>query len=218
MAEKMLVTQALDERDLLEKKIKDKIARASFVDCIKRNEERVIKIYKEKTAYIKEVEAAYQQITDLIARYDRLSTAINHSNANTHVETSYGTYTVADAIALRARLKGSGNGKDLDFETILYDKLGEDYATAVVEMDKRNQQLKGTAENMRLSILGKEAKAKEEKPLAVVEAYVTENATDLVDPLDALKRMMVLKEKHDTFLKELETGIKVSNATTFIET
>mgnify|MGYP003305130922 CR=1 FL=1 len=41
MSEKMLVTQALDERDLLVKKINDKIDKASFVDTIKPNEEKV---------------------------------------------------------------------------------------------------------------------------------------------------------------------------------
>lgn len=41
MGEKMLVTQALDERDLLVKKITDKIAKASFVDTIKPNEDKV---------------------------------------------------------------------------------------------------------------------------------------------------------------------------------
>lgn len=35
MSEKMLVTQALDERDLLVKKIGDKIAKASFVDTVR---------------------------------------------------------------------------------------------------------------------------------------------------------------------------------------
>ena len=35
MSEKMLVTQALDERDLLVKKIGDKIAKANFVDTIR---------------------------------------------------------------------------------------------------------------------------------------------------------------------------------------
>lgn len=40
MSEKMLVTQALDERDLLVKKISDKIAKASFVDTIKPNEDK----------------------------------------------------------------------------------------------------------------------------------------------------------------------------------
>ena len=41
MSEKMLVTQALDERDLLVKKISDKIDKASFVDTIKPNEDRI---------------------------------------------------------------------------------------------------------------------------------------------------------------------------------
>ena len=41
MGEKMLVTQALDERDLLVKKIADKIVKASFVDTIKPIEEKV---------------------------------------------------------------------------------------------------------------------------------------------------------------------------------
>lgn len=41
MSDKMLVTQALDERDLLVKKISDKIAKASFVDTIKPNEDKV---------------------------------------------------------------------------------------------------------------------------------------------------------------------------------
>lgn len=35
MSKKMLVTQALDERDLLVKKINDKIEKASFIDTIK---------------------------------------------------------------------------------------------------------------------------------------------------------------------------------------
>ena len=51
MSEKMLVTQALDERDLLVKKITDKIDKASFVDTIKPNEEKVYakRIGKERT-------------------------------------------------------------------------------------------------------------------------------------------------------------------------
>ena len=43
MSEKMLVTQALDERDLLVKKINDKIEKASFIDTIKPNEDRELK-------------------------------------------------------------------------------------------------------------------------------------------------------------------------------
>ena len=127
MADKMLVTQALDERDLLVKKIQDKISKASFVDTIKPNEEKV----------------------------------------------------------LDARVSKDEFAKD--------------------------------AESMRLSILGKDTKVKDEKPLEVVEAYVKENTTELVDPLDVQKKISVLQEKRDTLLTELDTQIKVSNATTLIE-
>ena len=41
MSERMLVTQALDERDLLVKKIVNKISKANLVDTIKPNEDKV---------------------------------------------------------------------------------------------------------------------------------------------------------------------------------
>ena len=64
MSEKMLVTQALDERDLLVKKISDKIDKASFVDTIKPNEDKVYSKRIGKDEYAKEAESAYQQIVD----------------------------------------------------------------------------------------------------------------------------------------------------------
>ena len=83
--------------------------------------------------------------------------------------------------------------------------------------DAKNSQLQSTAESMRLSILGKDAKTRDDKPLGVVDAYVKENTTELVDPLDAKKKMEFLEEKRSRLLTELDTQIKVSNATTFVE-
>lgn len=218
MSEKMLITQALDERDLLVKKINDKIRKARFVDSAKRNEEKVVneKIVKEE--FTQQAKAQYQQILDLIERYQRLDGAIVNSNANTFVETSYGKYSVASAIALRGRLRGTSiYDTDADFEGILYDKLHHDYAEAVQISDAKNQRLQSTAEDMRLSILGKDSKVKEDKPLEVVEAYVRENTSELVDPLNIQKKMEELLERKDGLLRELDTLIKVSNATTSIE-
>ena len=100
MSEKMLVTQALDERDLLVKKIADKIEKASFIDTIKPNEERVYEKRISREDFAKEAEAAYQQITDLIERFRKLDeleekrstllteldTQIKVSNATTFIE------------------------------------------------------------------------------------------------------------------------------------
>ena len=218
MSEKMLVTQALDERDLLVKKIADKIAKASFVDTMKPNEEKVYAKRISKEDYAQEAESAYQQIMDLIARFQKIDAAIVASNAQTEITTSYGTFTVAGAISLRSRLRGTGAYlEDADFEGRLQKKLANEYSERVQFCDRKNSQLQSTAEEMRLSILGKDSKTKDEKPLGVVEAYVKENTTELVDPLDAKKKVEALEEKRNTLLTELDTQIKVSNATTFIE-
>ena len=218
MADKMLVTQALDERDLLVKKIADKIAKASFVDTVKPNEEKVYAKRVDRETYAKEAQAAYQQITDLIERFQKIDAAIVASNAKTMITTSYGTFTVAGAISLRGRLRGTDvYDGDADFEGLLQHKLENEYSERIRFCDLKNSQLQSTAESMRLSILGKDSKVRDDKPLGVVEAYVKENTTELVDPLDAKKKVEALEEKRNTLLTELDTQIKVSNATTFIE-
>ena len=218
MADEMLVTQALDERDLLIKKIHDKIEKASFVDTIKPNEEKVLDARVSRDEFAKDAESAYQQIQDLIDRFQRIDAAIVASNANTKISTSYGEFTVAGAISLRSRLRGASSyDGQADFESALQLKMEKDYQARVSAADLKNKQLQSTAENMRLSILGKDTKVKDEKPLAVVETYVRENTTELVDPLDVQKKVTSLQEKRDTLLTELDTQIKVSNATTFVE-
>ena len=227
--EKMLVTQALDERDLLVKKITDKIDKAYFVDMVKVNEDKVMGKHLTKEEFDQQARANLQQIEDLIDRYERIDAAIVASNASAKIETSYGTFTVAAAISLRNRLRDkrirlrTPDSNTLcvdagtDFETKLYNKMHREYVTNLDEMERKNRQLQVTAENMRLSILGKDTKVKDDKPLEVVEAYVKENTTQLVDPLGIQKKMEYLQEKKATLLAELETQIKVSNATTLVE-
>ncbi len=218
MSEKMLVTQALDERDLLVKKIADKITKASFVDTIKPNEDKVFTKRIGKEEYAREAEASYQQILDLTDRFQKIDAAIVASNAATKIKTSYGEFTIAGAIALRSRLHGMGAfGTDADFEGRLQLKMKQEYDERVRFCDVKNSQLQSTAEDMRLSILGKDSKMKDEKPLGVVDAYVKENTTELVDPLEIKKKLESLEEKRNILLTELDTQIKVSNATTFIE-
>lgn len=218
MAEKMLVTQALDERDLLVKKISDKIEKAHFVDYAKCNEEKVYTMRVDRKEFEQDAMAAYQQIMDLINRYQKIDALIVASNANTYIETSYGSFSIAAAISLRARLRDNGAYTDkADFEEKLLSKMREEYALLLRRVELKNQELQKTAESMRLSILGKESSAKDDKPLAVVDAYVKENTAELVDPLKLEKKMAELSEKRATLLQELDTKIKVSNATTYIE-
>lgn len=215
---KILVTQALDDRDLLVKKINDKINNASFVDTMKRNNTEVMNGRLTKEEFEKRAKASLQQIKDLIERYQLIEAAIVESNATTYVETSYGKYTVAAAIVMRARIIESKEyGEEKDFIGNLSDKLEREYNARINLAENKNRQLESTAESMRMSILGKENKKKEDKPLEVVEAYIKENTTELVDPIKIKDEIESLRQKNDTLLKELNTAIKVSNATTFVE-
>ena len=218
MSERLLVTQALDERDLLVKKIADKIGTAVIVDVIRNNEETVSGARIDKEAFARQAKAAYQQINDLIARFQKIDAAIVASNANTTIRTSYGEFSVAGAISLRARLRGTGvYDKRADFEGKLLEKMEKSFQAQIARLESENRDLLSTAESMRLSILGKDSKVRDDKPLDVVEAYVRENTTVLVDPLDIKKQIEAMKERRENLLRELETQIKVSNATTFIE-
>lgn len=216
MGGQLLVTQALDERELLIHKIMDKIKAASFVDMAKHNEEKTAGKRLSRSEYAKQAKRAFQQIMDLVERYQKIDAAIVASNANTRIQTSYGEYTVAGAISLRNRLKAASGYEEKGFENSLYDKMQEEYERCMQSIHAKNRHLDDTAENMRLSILGKEARMKETKPLEVVEAYVRENKAELIDPLDIVNKMQQLKERKDKLISELDTQIKVSNATTFI--
>ena len=218
MAEKMLITQGLDERDLLVKKIGDKIRKNSFIATKKHNADIIAEQKQSAEEFKKEAESTFQSIQDLIVRFNRIDAAIVRSNAETMIETTCGSMTVAGAISLRNRMKGCGSyDGEADFEGKLLEKLNNDYNKAIQKVEAKNKELDSTAEGMRLSILGKDAKTKDDKPLAVVDAYVTENTTELVDPLDIKKKIDSLEEKRNLLLRELDTQIKVSNATTFIE-
>lgn len=218
MEKKMLVTQALDQRDLLVKKICDKIRKASFTETKKHNEEKVMERKVTQKEFEKEARSSYQQIIDLIHWYDKVDQAILRSNAETMIETSYGTMSIANALALRSRLNCSNAyDSDSNFEGNLMMKLEEELNEKIRVMEQKNKGLQNTAETMRLSILGKDTKTKDETPLKVVDVYVQENTTELIDPLNVRKKIDELNERRETILNELDTKIKVSNATTFVE-
>lgn len=218
MSEKLLVTQALDERDLLVKKINDKIAKVSFVDVVLNNRDELLNAHTTKDEFCKAVKSAYQQINDLITKFQNIDAAIVASNANTKIKTSYGEFTVASAISLRNRLRENGPyGDSADFERETLKKMRNDYRHQVQAIDSMNSALQRSAESMRLSILGKDVKSKDDRPLDVVDAYVRENTAILVDPLNVMWCADSIEDRRSTLLRELDTQIKVSNATTYIE-
>ena len=215
----MLVTQALDERDLLVAKINDKIRKIKVIDTKRVNEEKTMGERESVEDFTSAAKAAYQQVMDLITRYQRIDAAIVASNAATMIETTYGQYTVAGAIALRNRLKENLGitGDTTNFELKLVKQMEQQYQNGVQFADMKNKMIESQAETMRTSILGKDSRVKDAKPLEVVDAFIKENTTEIIDPLGVTQKAQELNDKVNTLLTELNTKIKVSNATTMIE-
>lgn len=216
MAERLLITQALDERDLLVKKIGDKIKAANFVDMIKNNQEQSAGTRMTREDFEAQAKSAYQQIVDLSERYQAIGAAIIESNAKTTIEVNGNRMTVAAAISLRSRLR-EHSICDNDFEGKMISRMSNSLSGCIRSIAEANSRVEATAENMRTSILGRDAKQKDDKPLEVVDSYVKENTSVLLDPLGVQDMIAKIGEKRDNMLRDIDTKIKVSNATTYIE-
>lgn len=246
---RITVVQALDERDLLVKRIMSKTQKAQFVDIMKPKASVTWQKRMPRAAFAAEAQSALQQIQDLIARYDRLNAAITLSNATTFLETSQGRMTVSCAIALRNRLRGSGTYGDLtDFEGRLVKKMESSYKEELDLQRKKNEAVRreaaaskkgkasgrNSAQIVVLQGTGSQGKSKEasvgagegkgtgdgRSPGAAAEGRRQERDMDLmrmVDPLNIRRKAEEITERRDALLSELETKIKISNATTFVD-
>lgn len=215
MAEKLLITQALDERDLLKKKIKAAIRDAKFVAAIREKDKAINGISIDE--FQENAKATYQSITDMISRYNRICEAITLSNATLTITFSDGTVmTKAEAISKKKRLKDSYDS----LEDALLTKLSHEYDTAVVTFDRLQNRYEterqSNISNL-LSNLDKNAKLSEDQ-ISVIDNVVVKPLTPvLINPINAKEAYEKLNTAKDTFLTEVDSLIKVSNATNFIE-
>lgn len=230
------VVQALDERDLLVKKIMNRTQKAQFVDLIRPKASVTWEKRLTRTAFTAEAQSALQQIQDLIARYDRLNAAITVSNAATYLETSRGKMSVSCAIALRNRLRGGGPyGELTDFEGRLVKRMETSYREEQELQRRKNEAArreaaakKKGASSATVVLLQNKGASEKSKDMSAQEGSGAVSATQyrkqdkneelmrLFDPLDLKKKAEEIAGQREALLMELETKIKISNATTYI--
>ncbi len=214
--EKMIVTQALDERDLLKKKIRDAIAKCDFV-AVQKPGDDVIAQDKQKVAdYEAEVKASFQSIRDMMDRYTRLDAAILLANATTKIEVAGKTMTRAAAINLRKMMKGQGLA-DTDFTDVMIRKMTTDLDRARLKIAKSQEVADRQREVMSNSLVSSDKKVLSEDNLKSITAYCDNLVLKLVDPIDIEKTIADMQEKWDNLTTNLESAIRISNATTYVE-
>ena len=217
--EKLLVCDALDERDFARKKILTAIKNCKLVTARRDKDEKMLNGKQSYADFEKEAKAEYQSIKDMIERWQRLDIAITESNAKTMIKTRSGKeMTVAAAIALRKSMTDGLSENTTDFMGRLLNQMTSQYCSAVTTIDNYNSKADAQLEEYKKSLLGKNSdKQLTEDDLAIVEKMVAGLRGVMVDPIGIEKEIKTYRDKYETLSKELDTAIKVSNATTYIE-
>lgn len=205
--EKMLVTKALNELNLLDSRIKRAIDTASFVEAAKTVEKKVTPgVTKEE--FVTNAKASYQSVLDLIARRAKIKSAIVASNAATTIEINGETMTVADAIELKS---------SIEYEVRLLRQLNKQYDHARESATHANMLMEDRIDKYIETMLGKEAKAKKEDYSEMIEPIRTANEYSLVDPIEVENKIKTLTERIEGFRSEVDAALQISNCTTWIE-
>lgn len=215
--EQMLVCNALDERDFLRKKIISAINSTHFIACKRVKDDKVRTTgFTDPKTFENEAKSTYQSITDMIDRYTRLDTAITLANASTEIKLSDGTtMTRAAAISMRKALVGD---TATDFTGQLINVLERQFASVSATANELNARADRELEQYKANMTSGD-KAKELTPAIAqtLESLVADNRADIIDPIGVEKEIKKLEDKYETLKKELDSAIKVSNATTFVE-
>lgn len=228
---KITVVQALDERDMLVKRITSRIQKAQFADIIRPRAQTTWEARMTKAAFEAQAQSALQQIEDLIVRYDALNAAITVSNATTYLDTSRGRMPVSCAIALRNRLRGNGPyGELTDFEGRLSKRMEAVCKGEQEKLRRKNDAIRretpapknegiDPGKVVPLQAKGTAGKSTDAASRMERSKRPQERSMDLyrmVDPLDLRRKSEEITERREELLAELETKIKISNATTYL--
>lgn len=208
----MLIAEALDERDFLRKKILEKIKKLKAATVVKTSDKtvddgRTIEQFNEDAV------AAVQSIRDQIKRYKAINLAIANSNATETVTVGGRTMTRAEAITIR-----KDHTMQADLEDMLNRKLFDSIGDAQVVYSRTKSSYEKSRERYIQTLLNSEgAKELSEDKLLAVDSITKGDIPVLLDPVKLIDKADTFVEEQERFYKELETAIKVSNASTFIE-
>ena len=110
MGEKMLITQALTEKETLQDEICRLIQESKFcfADTICEREEKTQQRKLNETEFSRNAQELFEKIQEKIKRYYQIEEAIIVSNAKVKIHTQVGDFTVAGAVSLRNRLREIG--------------------------------------------------------------------------------------------------------------
>ncbi|EHF00021.1 hypothetical protein [Enterocloster citroniae] len=207
--EKMLVTQALNELKLLDGRINRAISNGEYVAAARLNESKVSSTVT-KEEFISNAKSSLQSVNDLIERRKKIKAAVVISNANTFVDISGVSMTVADAIERK---------DSIEYDEEILGTLKKQLSNARATVGQKNLNMELQIDKIVESSFGKDSRQKinSDDYEAIAKPYRTNNEYGLVDPLGIEKLIAQMEEAIQGFISNVDAALQISNCTTYIE-
>lgn len=207
--ETMTIIKALSELKLLDKRISDEICTAQFCAANKHFQRTLNG--KSITDTKKDMQSAYNKITDFIKRRNGIKKALTLANATTKVKINGEEMTIAEAIYFKTQ--GIENDK------LLLSAMSEQYNRVVNILNQNNgDKLSKECEQYITNTFGaKETRTDNDEIEKARQSYIESNTYDIIEGVKTKDVIETLKDKIDKFEAEVDAAITVANATTTIE-
>ena len=199
---KLSITEALVELKLLDSRI-IKAIRKNWIACIKRSEKG-----EKREAFEQEVKANYQAVMDLMGERKRIKSGIVMSNANTRLLVGGVEMTVAEAIERKS---------SISYEQDLLDRWKSLYETAINTEIRENKEVEKKLDKMLEALVGSDKEDIGTAQKTITENYMEMNGVEILDPLHLKELIDDLEDEIGNFVKNVDSALSMSNATTFIE-
>jgi len=194
----MILTQALNELKLLDKRITKVTQGSTFVGYSVGG--KVQNSFNEDN-----VAGSLTSVTDLIARRARIKGLIYESNLKTKVTIGGKKMTVSDAILVK---------ETIPYKRKLLNTLKSQYETAEYRVSNENDEVQARLDNQTSKFGDDKTKAQDIADFS--KNFIKMNGAELIDPANIPAYALKLDEELDNFENEVDFILSTSNATTTI--
>lgn len=203
--EEITLTRALVELKSLNNKI-DRLSDQLMVVEVKKGD----KIYltnEDLKAFNKKAQASFQQLSDLIERYNNIKEKILNTNSTTKVEIAGKEYTIASAINRKNSIHM--------YQTFI-ERLKTNYNYARRSVEETNTETKRRLDKMLEKELESSSKTNKETIDSISKPFLAANTVELADPLGVENVIKIMEDDVENFLAEVDLTLSEVNAKTYI--
>ena len=205
--EKMTIHRGLSELKLIDAKIEKQVAEVIPSGIYQKG--KLVEGYIAEADFEKNAKSKFDSVNDLIARKNKIKSAIVTANGVTQVKVGEKEMSIADAINFKAVIK---------FKKKLIETLKAKHRQVVGALNKNNELVNQNVQRILEATFGKEnVKVGKDDVEAVRKPYLEANEFHLFDPLKVDETVEKLEKEVSEFEAEVDAILSEINAVTFIE-